>query len=159
MVDPHTIATFAFAQMRRDPDFASRFPWVRNTVVCVESDLVDDVLVGQMTHYFRETGGTLVCYFPHDQRFMFVYVGVPVISNDGKPVPPPPAAPGVKQVQDSRENPITVGAIVNSIYQQRQGDFSYLPKYSAATGIQESQGAPLFGEASTAEIEKQLALT
>lgn len=157
MVDPHTIATFAFAQMRRDPAFGSRFSWVRNTVVCVESDLVDDVLTGQMVQYFKETGGTIACYFPHDQRFMFVYVGKPVIAEEGQT--PPQPTPGVRHVQDSRENPMTVGEIVNAIYEQRKGDFSYLPKWDPKTGIQESQEPPLFGEASTVEIEKQLALT
>jgi hypothetical protein len=158
VVDPHTIASFAFAQMRRDPAFGSRFPWVRNTVVCVESDLMDDVLTGQMVHYFRETGGTVACYFPRDQRFMFVYVGKPVVAEEGQP--PPQPTPGVRQMEDSREHPMTVGEIVNAIYEQRNSDFSYLPTWSAETGIQESHwGKPLVGEASTVEIEKQLALT
>jgi hypothetical protein len=157
MVDPHTIATFAFAQVRRDPSFGSRFPWVRNTIVCVESDLVDDVLTGQMVHYFAETGGTVACYFPRDQRFMFVFVAPPVIAKDGEPAPQP--TPGVREVKDSRENPMTIGEVVNRIYEQRKGDYSYLPKWDPRTGIQEPQQPPLFGEVSTVEIEKQLALT
>jgi len=157
MVDPHTIATFAFAQMRRDPAFGPRFPWVRNTIVCVESDLVDDVLTGQMVHYFGGTGGTVACYFPSDQRFMFVYVGAPVIASAGQEPPTPP--PGVRHVRDSRENPITIGELVNTLYEQRKGDYSHLPNWNTETGFQESQEPPLFGEASTVEIEKQLALT
>lgn len=157
MVDSHTIATFAFAQMHRDPAFGPRFPWVRNTIVCVESDLAEDVLFGQMVHYFTETGGTLACYFPRDQRFMFIYVDAPVLAGEGREKLPPPT-PGVRHVQDSRENPITIGELVHAIYKRRQGDFGYLPKWSAPMGFQESDQG-LYGEASTAEIEKQLALT
>jgi hypothetical protein len=48
---------------------------------------------------------------------------------------------------------------VDAIYKKRQGDFSRLPKWSAQTGIVEPPQSHLFGEASTVEIEKQLALT
>lgn len=157
MVDAHTIATFAFAQMRRDPEFGARFPWVRNTIVCVDSDLVDDVLTGQMVHYFGETGGTIACYYPREQRFMFAYIDVPVIAKDGEP--PPQPTPGVREVKDSQENPMTIGQLVNALYEQRKGDFSYLPTYDPRTGIQESRKVSPVGEASTVEIEKDLALT
>jgi hypothetical protein len=62
-------------------------------------------------------------------------------------------------MRDSRENPITIGELVDAIYKKRQGDFSRLPKWSAQTGIVEPPQSHLFGEASTVEIEKQLALT
>jgi hypothetical protein len=42
-VDPHTLATFAFAQLQRDPSFRRRFPSLRNVYVCIESDLIEDV--------------------------------------------------------------------------------------------------------------------
>lgn len=157
MVDPHTIATFAFARMRRDPTFAQTFPWVRNTVVCVESDIADDVLTGQIAHYFSETGGTIACYFPRDQRFMFMAVGAPIKAREGEP--PTEPTPGVRQMRDNRENPLTIGEVVNKLYEQRQGDYSYLPTYDPRTGVKHAAQPPLFGEASTVEIEKELALT
>lgn len=155
MVDPHTIATFAFAQLRRDPAFGPRFPWLHNTIVCVESDLAEDVLSGQMVHYFGETGGTIACYFPDDQRFLFIQAGVP---ETGTGEMPPPKRPGVREMRDSRENPLTIGELVNAIYKQRQGDWSHLPRWNAQTGFADPQ-QPLFGEVSTIEVEKQLALT
>jgi len=61
-------------------------------------------------------------------------------------------------MKDSRENPITIGELVNAIYRQRQGDWSHLPKWDTQTGFEEPE-QPLFGEVSTVEIEKQLTLT
>lgn len=136
MVDPHTIATFAFAQMIRDPEFRSRFPWLRNTIVCVESDLAADVLSDRAAHHFPD-GGTLACYYPADQRFMFIH-----------------ARPGLAEelsnesivARDVRRT-LTVGMLVDSIYHHRNGDYSDLPRYEG-----------LIAEASTKEVEKSLAL-
>lgn len=142
MVDAHTIATFAFAQMRRDPEFGPRFPWVRNTVVCVESDLVDDVLIGQMVHYFPE-GGTIACYYPRDQRFMFVSVAAP-----RRPEKDEQLDPATISAHDANRQ-LTVGMIVDAIYRNRGGDWGHLPVWAPEH----------VGEASTVEVEKKLALT
>jgi len=56
--------------------------------VCGKSDLAEDVLTGQMVHYFAETGGTIARYFPGDQRFMFIRVGVPLMPSRGGEKPP-----------------------------------------------------------------------
>jgi hypothetical protein len=109
-----------------------------------------------MVHYFGETGGTVACYYPRDQRFMFAYVGVPVIAKDGEP--PPTPTPGAREVKDSRDNPMTIGELVNALYEQRKGDYSHLTTWDG-TGFQEPWQGPLVGEASTVEIEKKLALT
>lgn len=68
--DPHTLATFAFAQLQRDPAFRARFPRLRNVFVCVDTDAMEDVQ-RQATEHFPE-GGEIACYFPAHQRIMFV---------------------------------------------------------------------------------------
>jgi hypothetical protein len=67
--DPHTIATFAFARLQRDPVFRHRFPGLRNVYVCVESDLLDDVR-RQATEHFPD-GGEFACYFPREKKLVF----------------------------------------------------------------------------------------
>ena len=66
-VDPHTLATFAFAQLQRDPSFRRRFPTLRNVYVCIESDLIEDVRRQAQEHF--PNGGEIACYFPRDHRF------------------------------------------------------------------------------------------
>jgi hypothetical protein len=68
--DVHTLATFTFAQLQRDPTFRARFPKLRNVYVCVESDPMEDVQ-RQATQHFPD-GGEIACYFPDRQRIMFV---------------------------------------------------------------------------------------
>lgn len=68
--DSHTLATFAFASLQRDPSFRARFPKLRNVFVCVESDAMEDVQ-REATEHFPE-GGEIACYFPDQQRIMFV---------------------------------------------------------------------------------------
>jgi hypothetical protein len=153
MVDAHTIATFAFAQMRRDPKFGPRFPWVRNTVVCVESDLASDVLEGQVAHYFPEGAATIACYYPRDHRMMFIRVEGPH-GADAKP-PDPDAIRA-----NNTAGELTIGMLVDSIYMHRGGDYSDLPVYGQwRAGKPQQTGGPLVGEASTIEAEKKLALT
>ncbi|BBZ25231.1 hypothetical protein [Mycolicibacter hiberniae] len=67
--DPHTVATFAFARLQRDPAFRRRLPGLRNVYVCVESDLLEDVR-RQATEHFPD-GGEFACYFPRDKKLVF----------------------------------------------------------------------------------------
>lgn len=137
MVDPHTIATFAFTQMRRDPEFRNQFPWLRNTIVCVESDLVANVLSERTVTHFPE-GATVACYYPEDQRFMFIT-----------------ASPGLTQqlsdesvIARDDHRTLTIGMLVDSIFSDRNGDYSDLPQFQPGRVAQ----------ASTKEVEKTLAL-
>lgn len=132
MVDPHTAATFAFAQLQRDPAFRKRFSWLRNTIVCVESDLLAEVINDRMSHYFPD-GGSIACYYPAEQRLMFVQA-VPKDS----PLRRPPAPNDDVLALERPET--TIGMVVD--YVLHSADF----KVS-------------FGEASTAEIEKRLAFS
>ncbi|MBE5471600.1 hypothetical protein ACM0CQ_02570 [Mycobacteroides abscessus subsp. abscessus] len=129
MVDPHTIATFAFAQLRRDPKFARRFPKVRNTVVCIESDLMSTVLEGQLRHHFPD-GGTVACYYPEDHRFVFF-----------------PATPAPVGAEPDTSDPDTV--VANDLHGQ-------LTVGMVIAGVLPT--SPI-GELSTIEIEKALVVT
>lgn len=108
MVDPHTVATFAFAQLRRDPEFTVRYPWVHNTIVCVESDLAADVL-SMAAHYFPDPDGrgTLACYYPAEHRMMFV------VADGPKPASERPAGAAVA---DDRFGALTIGMLIDAIY-------------------------------------------
>lgn len=108
MVDVHTIATFAFARLERDPAFRRDFPWVRNTIICVESDLASAVLDCQMRHYFPD-GGTAAVYYPSDKQFTFIAVGAP-------------QGEEVTFADNSRGDEITMGALVDAIHSRDRGD-------------------------------------
>jgi hypothetical protein len=138
MADPHTVATFVFAQLRRDPSFGPQFPWVRNTIVCIESDLASDVLNNMAAHYFPERC-TIACFYPSEHRFMF-------IQTDGPHKPGTPGAkirPGVDVANDARSE-ITIGFLVDSIYSSHK-DWDGLK-------------AQMVGEVSTVQIEQSLSL-
>jgi hypothetical protein len=138
MADAHTIATFAFAQLRRDPSFGPQFPWVRNTLVCVESDLASDVLTNMGTHYFPN-GCTLACYHPAEHRFIFINV-------DGPHAPGTPGAkvkPGTDVANDARGE-ITIGMLIDGMYPSRK-DWDKLANQ-------------MVGEISTVEVERALSL-
>ena len=58
--DPRTVATFGFASRNREPEFRDgTYSWVRSTVVCIDDDSADDVVVERLKHYFpeRRNGG------------------------------------------------------------------------------------------------------
>lgn len=101
--DPHTLATFAFAQLQRDPSFRQRFPKLRNVFVCVESDLMEDVR-REATHHFPD-GGEIACYFPHRQRLMFVrHAGRSTFPNAGEVLP-----------ASDEDGAMTIGMIVDML--------------------------------------------
>jgi hypothetical protein len=51
--DPHTTATIGFVEKIRDPQLrVGDLSWVRNTVVSIESDLVDGVIGERVGYYF-----------------------------------------------------------------------------------------------------------
>ncbi|KAF0957743.1 hypothetical protein [Rhodococcus sp. T7] len=50
---PRTVATFAFAQNNRDPEFRNGiYSWVRNTIIAHDSDTAEEVLVERGGYYF-----------------------------------------------------------------------------------------------------------
>ncbi|MGB3676214.1 MAG: hypothetical protein WA988_17415, partial [Candidatus Nanopelagicales bacterium] len=73
--DPHTIATFGFAQKNRDAEFRdSEYPWVRNTVVCIDTDPSEDTVVERLATYFPD-GGTLAVHCRGVSRMKFLKAG------------------------------------------------------------------------------------
>lgn len=105
-VDPHTAATFAFAQLQRDPRFRGKYK-LRNVYVCVESDLMDDVRRQAQEHF--PDGGEIACYYPDEQRFMFVRHG------GHSRLPNAEAAETI--TASDKQGAMTVGMIVDTIYQ------------------------------------------
>lgn len=147
MVDPHTIATFTFAHLRRDPRFRKKFPWVHHTVICVDSDRVTDVLSGQMRLHFPE-GGTIACYFPEEHRFVFVRVGAYGQARGGEGVPGWSYTDDGRLVIDDKGATVTMGEVVKFIYDESRRSSAGLPKSERQTG-----------STSTREAERALALT
>ena len=75
-MNPHTVAALAFTRLRTNPTFQRTYPWLRNTVVCIDTDLVSEVQE-RMLHLVPEGGaGSVACYFPQRQLFVFTPVGV-----------------------------------------------------------------------------------
>ena len=73
--DPHTIATFGFAAANRDPEFRDgSHDWVRDTVVCIDDDQADDVIVERLKHYFFNSG-TVAVHCRSASRLRFLKVG------------------------------------------------------------------------------------
>lgn len=136
MVDPHTIATFSFAQLRRDPDFRPRFPWLQNTVVCVESDLATDVLEGMKEHYLAGKYATLACYYPEEHQFRFLKIVGPYTRESRPEIDP-------AHVAHNRRGEFTIGMLIGAVYFDVDDDIAALTR----------------GEFSTVEVEKKLALT
>jgi len=67
MVDSYTAAIFDFATLRRDLRFREQYPEVQKALVCVESDLVADVLYGAAAHYCPDGNAMLFCYYSAEQ--------------------------------------------------------------------------------------------
>ncbi|MCS3879711.1 hypothetical protein M2359_003340 [Gordonia amarae] len=73
--DPRTVATFGFAQHNRKAEFRDvEYPWVRNTVTCIDDDPADDVVVERLKHYFPD-GGTVAVHIRDAGRMKFLKVG------------------------------------------------------------------------------------
>ncbi|WP_440711957.1 hypothetical protein [Gordonia sp. FQ] len=73
--DPRTVATFGFAAQNRNPEFRDGdHSWVRNTIVCIDDDSADDVVVERLKHYFPD-GGTVGVHLRSASRMKFLKVG------------------------------------------------------------------------------------
>lgn len=133
MADPHTTATFAFAALQREPEFRKAFSWLHNTIVCIESDTMAEVVNDRMTRLFPD-GGSIACYFP-DRRRMYFAQAVPRSSPRRRE---PLSGDDILNLQEATT---TVGAV-----------FDWLASQNGIDSVE-------FGEVSTVEVEKKLALT
>ncbi|MFH5243091.1 hypothetical protein ACHIPV_14555 [Antrihabitans sp. NCIMB 15448] len=81
--DPRTVATFGFASRNREPEFRDgTYSWVRSTVVCIDDDSADDVVVERLKHYFPD-GGTVAVHSRAAERMKFLRVGAGSRPADG----------------------------------------------------------------------------
>lgn len=72
---PHAVATFGFARHNRDIGFRDgTYPWVRNTVVCIDDDPGEDTVVERLKAYFP-AGGTVAVHCRDLGRMKFLKVG------------------------------------------------------------------------------------
>lgn len=145
-MNPHTIAALAFARLRTRPSFERHYPWLRNTVVCVETDLVSEVQE-RMLHLLPGGGeGSVACYFPSRQMFVFRPVGVATGAE------PPDEPPGLRTLFTSDDVPhdqLTMGQAFATA-DLLSDRLKNLPTTKRPDRI---------GIESTTEIEKELALT
>lgn len=71
--NPHAVAAFSYAMLQRDPEFRAAYPWVRNAVVCVDSDDPDEVISDRVATYTGDPTA-IACYFPSERRMRFMKV-------------------------------------------------------------------------------------
>lgn len=80
--DPRAVATFGFARHNRDPQFRNGiYSWVRSTMVCIDDDPADDVIVERVKHYFPE-GASVAVHCREASRMKFSKVGAGSVPDD-----------------------------------------------------------------------------
>jgi hypothetical protein len=145
-VDPHIIAALTFAELRRKTRLREIYPWLRNTVVCVESDLASDVQ-DRMFHLVPGGGeASIACYFPKLQMFVFMPVSVTVKPG---PLPETPEWRTLFTSDDIPHDKFTMGQAFATADMFRE-NWRSLPPAERPEHI---------GVESTAEIEKRLTFT
>jgi hypothetical protein len=108
----HNTATLNFMAKDRDADFreGESFGWVRNTVVCIDTDFADMVIADRAYHYFPTSSSTAAVLMPND-TLMFIWIA------KGRPPDDTDTA-----AAESNDGPIqahgdtTMGMLVDSIY-------------------------------------------
>jgi hypothetical protein len=118
VVDRHNTATMGFLAKDREVQFREgpSFGWVRNTVVCLDTDLADMVISDRVYHYFPTVESTAAVLLPHNE-FKFIWTAA------GQKTSPEEVA-AAKQDDDGPmivQGDATMGMIVASIY---AGDWS-----------------------------------
>lgn len=108
----HNTATLNFMAQDRDVDFreGESFGWVRNTVVCIDTDFADMVIADRAYFYFPTSSSTAGVSMPNG-RMMFIWIGEGRAPDDDDTV-----------AADLEDGPIkahgdtTMGMLVDSIY-------------------------------------------
>lgn len=137
-LDPHTVAALAFARLRTNPTFQRLYPWLRHTVVCVDTDLVSEVHE-RMLHLVTEGGeGSVACYFPQQQMFVFTPVGVATGAE------PPDEPPGFRTLFTSDDVP---------------HDSMTMGQAFETADMLSGRSSHLVGRESTTKIEAELAVS
>ncbi|WP_433734848.1 hypothetical protein ACQP0C_42045 (plasmid) [Nocardia sp. CA-129566] len=84
--DPHTTATFGFANWNRDPDFRNnRYPWLHNTLVALDSDVAEEIVIERGGAYFNEKDRTAAVWMPAIERMKFFKANQGETPNDHEP--------------------------------------------------------------------------
>lgn len=112
--DRHTTATIGFVEKIRDPQLVSgNLSWVRNTVICTETDLVDGVISERAGHYFPSAKST-AAVLRSSGRMQFI------VATPGEQLTPGQAEETTAS-QELNGTPVargavTMGMMVDSIY-------------------------------------------
>ncbi|MFD4439294.1 hypothetical protein ACFWPK_05890 [Nocardia sp. NPDC058519] len=70
--DLHTTAMFGYANLNRNPHFRnSEYPWLHNTLVAIDSDVVEEIVVERGGAYFGEKDRTAEVWMPAIERMKF----------------------------------------------------------------------------------------
>ncbi|WP_433527747.1 hypothetical protein ACQPZ2_44210 (plasmid) [Nocardia pseudovaccinii] len=71
--DPHAYAVFGFAGLDRDPTFRQNRSWLRNTLVAVDSDIAEEVMVDRLAVYFpQHRNPTAAVLMPEQDIFKYM---------------------------------------------------------------------------------------
>lgn len=107
---PHAIATFGFASENRKPKFRhGEYDWVRNTLVCLSSDVADDAIAERLATYFSERA-TVASFDEASRRMRFITV------DPGKGIETNPQRTCVEDGTMRASGDVTIGMLVDTIY-------------------------------------------
>jgi len=113
--DRHNTAFLGFMAKDRDVEFreGEDFGWVRNTVVCIDSDLADAVVTDRAYHYFptlTSTAAVSVADGP-DERLKFMIIGA-----GHKPTAQEKASTDANEGLMQAKGSLTMGMLIEAIY-------------------------------------------
>lgn len=121
--DPHTKVTFGFASKNRDPDFRhGTYSWVRNTLIALDVDEAEEVIVDRGGTYFRDRPSTAGVLLPDGvMRFIKVEPGTP--QSGQAPSSARPDDEGGANGPIRATGTVTMGMLVDSIYSGNWTDY------------------------------------
>lgn len=71
--DRHTTATFGYAKWNLDPQFRNHdYPWLYNTLVAVDEDVVEEIVIERGGYYFGDARRTAAVWMPAIERMKFI---------------------------------------------------------------------------------------
>ncbi|MGW5575202.1 hypothetical protein ACWEVD_28710 [Nocardia thailandica] len=71
--DPHTVATFGFASNNRHPEFRDSRPYLTNTVVSIDPDVVEEVWIERGNAYFGNKLRSAAVWMPDRSEWRYLF--------------------------------------------------------------------------------------
>lgn len=108
--------TFGFASKNRDPDFRhGTYSWVRNTLIALDVDEAEEVIVDRGGTYFRDRPSTAGVLLP-DGVMKFIKVEPGTLQSGQAPSSARPDDDGGADAPIRATGTVTMGMLVDSIY-------------------------------------------